>query len=134
MSYYSWLQQVVAPYADPNRIFMDVDNALKQYPTLKPRTDHYTRTLPPHPLLIVLSGTIPVSYAQQVFNIPVELWLPHPYPRAPPISYVTPTSEMVLKPSTHVSNDGMFYSPMLFNYWQSNPNVLFIPLDSFLFS
>ena len=87
---------------------------------------HLARMMPPHQLLIVISGTIPVSYTQQIFNIPVELWIPHMYPRTPPMAYVTPTTGMMLKSGASVSSEGMFYSPLFMSYWQSNPNVLLI--------
>ena len=32
------------------------------------------------------------------YNIPVAIWLPEKYPRQPPIMYVVPTHDMVIKP------------------------------------
>jgi ESCRT-I complex subunit TSG101 len=47
------------------------------------------------------------------YHFPVDLWIPHTYPYEPPIAYVTPTSQMVVRPGRHVSGDGKIYHPYM---------------------
>ncbi|CAM0949542.1 unnamed protein product [Alopecurus aequalis] len=43
-------------------------------------------------------GTIPITHAGAVYNLPAVLWLPEPYPRAPPLVFLSPTRDMLIKP------------------------------------
>ncbi len=44
---------------------------------------------------------------------PVSLWVPHEYPTAVPIAFVTPTKNMVVRPGQYVSEEGRVYHPYL---------------------
>jgi ESCRT-I complex subunit TSG101 len=43
----------------------------------------------------------------------MELWIPHTYPYEPPIAYITPTSDMLVRPGRYVSGEGRIYHPYL---------------------
>lgn len=45
-------------------------------------------------------------FRQATYNIPVAIWIPLEYPRLPPLVYVVPTSDMLVKPSKHVDPSG----------------------------
>lgn len=47
------------------------------------------------------------------YRFPVEIWIPHTYPYEAPIAYITPTSEMLVRPGRHVSGEGRVYHPYL---------------------
>lgn len=47
------------------------------------------------------------------YRFPVELWIPHLYPYETPIAYITPTSEMLIRPGKHISGEGRVYHPYL---------------------
>jgi hypothetical protein len=71
-------------------------------------------------LLLLLTGTLPVTFRGATYGFPVAIWVPYAYPREPPIVYVTPSQDMVLRPGQHVSTDGRIYHPYLAQwekYW-----------------
>lgn len=65
---------------------------------------------------------MPVAFRGAAFNIPVAIWIPRAYPREAPLVYVTPTTEMAIRPGQHVSVEGMVYHPYLAN-WSSHWDV-----------
>jgi ESCRT-I complex subunit TSG101 len=120
-------------YHDVNRTYNDVAQALSQYPSLSPRTDVYSTQPSPalalraqlttpataafpngtSALLLHLSGTIPVLFRGATYRFPISLWVPHAYPREPPLVYVTPTETMMVRPGQHVDPQGQVYHPYL---------------------
>jgi hypothetical protein len=64
-------------------------------------------------LLLHLSGTIPVLFRGATYRFPISLWVPHAYPREPPLVYVTPTQTMMVRPGQHVDPQGQVYHPYL---------------------
>lgn len=44
---------------------------------------------------------------------PVSFWVPHEYPRAAPIAFVTPTKNMAVRAGQYVSAEGRVYHPYL---------------------
>lgn len=44
---------------------------------------------------------------------PVAFWVPHEYPRAAPIAFVTPTKSMAVRAGQYVSAEGRVYHPYL---------------------
>ena len=60
------------------------------------------------------------------YNIPVSLWLPERYPNVPPIMYVVPTPDMIIKPRhAFVDASGIVNTPYLRN-WQQPHSTLMI--------
>lgn len=51
---------------------------------------------PPQQLLCLI-GTIPIVYNGSNYNIPLNIWIVDSYPFAPPVIYVTPTSDILSK-------------------------------------
>ncbi|KAH0565059.1 hypothetical protein GP486_001541, partial [Trichoglossum hirsutum] len=64
-------------------------------------------------LLLVLSGTLPVTFRGTTYRFPLSVWVPHAYPREAPIVYVVPTGEIAVRPGQHVGGDGRCYHPYL---------------------
>lgn len=80
-------------------------------------------------LLLHLSGTIPVLFRGATYRFPISIWVPHAYPREPPLVYVTPTETMVVRPGQHVDPQGQVYHPYLVGWstfwdvgWTNVPN------------
>ncbi|KAL6238290.1 UEV domain-containing protein [Aspergillus navahoensis] len=96
-------------YQDPNRTYYDVANALAKFPTLAPETAVYTYENGFSALLLQLSGTLPVTFRGTVYKFPIALWIPNTYPREPPIVYVKPTQDMVVRVGQHVTLEGRVY-------------------------
>lgn len=57
-------------------------------------------------LLLCLHGLLPISYRGASYNIPIAVWITKDYPRQPPIAYVVPTSDMLVRKSNHVDVSG----------------------------
>ena len=49
--------------------------------------------------------------------------MPQEYPNAGPIGFVTPTSDMVVRPGQYVSGEGKIYHPYLAN-WRDDVSTL----------
>jgi len=62
-------------------------------------------------------GTIPMYYKGSRYNIPMTFWVVDLYPHHPPVAYVTPTPNMVIKQKhRHVDDTGKCYLPYLANW------------------
>ncbi|KAI0302259.1 UEV domain-containing protein [Russula brevipes] len=102
-----WLRQNVAAYNDGNRVFADVDATLSLYPTLRPKTDVYTYDDGRSQLLLCIHGLLPIDYRQASYHIPISIWLTRQYPREPPLAFVVPTSDMLVRPSRSLDVSGL---------------------------
>uniref|UniRef100_A0A8C1I2W9 Tumor susceptibility 101b n=1 Tax=Cyprinus carpio carpio TaxID=630221 RepID=A0A8C1I2W9_CYPCA len=91
----------------------DITNATSHYKDLKPVMDNYVFNDGSTKELLSLTGTVPVSYRGNVYNIPICLWLLDTYPYNPPICFVKPTSAMMIKTGKHVDANGKIYLPYL---------------------
>lgn len=124
----NWLYSVLtSEYRDVNRAYNDVAQALSAYPSLAPRTDVHTFDNGTSALLVRLSGTVPVVFRGTTYRFPVDLWIPHAYPREPPLAYVVPTDQMLVRPGQHVDPQGRIYHPYLagwVEFW--DVSVLFL--------
>ncbi|OAA79848.1 tumor susceptibility protein [Akanthomyces lecanii RCEF 1005] len=115
----NWLYSVLtSEYQDVNRCYDGIARVLSSYPTLSPRTDVYTSPDGASALLVHLSGTLPVNFRGNTYRFPLSIWIPHRYPREPPIIYVTPTESMVIRPGQHVDQQGQVYHPYLVGWQQ----------------
>ncbi|KAG7286756.1 hypothetical protein NEMBOFW57_009070 [Staphylotrichum longicolle] len=128
----NWLYSVLtSEYHDVNRTYNDVAQALSQYPSLSPRTDVHTFPNGSSALLLHLSGTIPVLFRGATYRFPISLWVPHAYPREPPLVYVTPTDTMVVRPGQHVDPQGQVYHPYLVGwstFWDKSTILDFLAI------
>ncbi|KAF2278863.1 UEV-domain-containing protein [Westerdykella ornata] len=120
----NWLYSVLpSEYTDVNRTYHDVVETLSHYPSLSPRTEVYTYENGASALLLLLSGTLPVTFRGATYGFPVAIWIPHAYPRESPIVYVTPSQDMLVRPGQHVSGEGRIYHPYLAQwgkYWDKS--------------
>uniref|UniRef100_A0A671MEJ8 Tumor susceptibility gene 101 protein-like n=1 Tax=Sinocyclocheilus anshuiensis TaxID=1608454 RepID=A0A671MEJ8_9TELE len=91
----------------------DITNVASHYKDLKPVMDNYVFNDGSTKELLSLTGTVPVSYRGNVYNIPICLWLLDTYPYNPPICFVKPTSAMMIKTGKHVDANGKIYLPYL---------------------
>ena len=101
---------------------------LSSYRNLEPKLDMYTFTHGPkqgvmHELL-TLAGTIPVNYRGNTYNIPIAIYLEKDFPNVPPICYVKPTPDMIIKQSKHVDGSGRIYLPYLSDWCNEISDLL----------
>jgi len=97
---------------------------LHQIHSLRSQIDNYVFNDGKQQKLFKLSGTIPIQYRSNQYNIPVALWLPLNFPTQCPICYVTPVSGMKIKPKhMHVDSQGLIYHPFLHS-WKAGQSTL----------
>lgn len=73
-------------------------------------------------LLLCLHGLLPISFRGASYNIPIAVWLPREYPRNPPIAYVVPTSDMLVRAGPDVDVSGRCSGQYLHN-WERKSEV-----------
>ena len=114
-------------YRDPQRIHRDTETLLNSplgrhlRPTTQPLTTNDGSVTPS---VLMLQGTLPMTYRNVTYNIPIDLYLPPPYPQRPPTVYVRPVSNMAIKENhRHVGMDGRVYMPYL-HEWSARTHDL----------
>lgn len=73
--------------------------------------------------LLCLKGTIPIFYRNNIYNIPISLWILHNHPESAPFCWVNPTKDMTIKVSKHVDSSGRIFLPYL-REWNSKTSDL----------
>ena len=77
--------------------------------------------------LFYLSGVVPITYHGANYNIPVTMYIDPPYPNQPPRVFVTPTSDMVIRPNHQsVDANGRVYLPQLSQWNSASSNIVSI--------
>lgn len=75
--------------------------------------------------LVKAEGTIPIVYQSHKYNIPIRLWLPELYPNQPPLCYVTPTPNMVIKQGHRfVDPSGQVHAPAMLSWLPSQSDLV----------
>ncbi|MGH0145465.1 UNVERIFIED_CONTAM: hypothetical protein FKN15_005417 [Acipenser sinensis] len=121
----SSLKKMLSKYKYRDLTVREITNVISQYKDLKPVMDAYVFNDGSTKDLMSLTGTVPVSYRGNTYNIPVCLWLLDVYPYNPPICFVKPTSAMMIKTGKHVDANGKIYLPYL-HEWKHKSNVFYL--------
>ncbi|XP_072400083.1 tumor susceptibility gene 101 protein isoform X2 [Diabrotica undecimpunctata] len=111
-------------YHNPDVAYREIINITTQYRGLHPEQSVYTFNDGSRMDLINLSGTIPVRYKGNVYNIPICIWLIDTHPENAPICYVKPTSDMSIKVSMFVDQNGKVYLPYLHDWVPNESDLL----------
>ncbi|XP_078076646.1 ubiquitin-conjugating enzyme E2 variant 3 [Mustelus asterias] len=93
----------------------------QKFPDLKFSMDTYTFSDGSQKDLLSLIGTIPIGYQGYSYNIPVQIWILDSHPFGPPMCFLRPTSNMVIREGKHVDAQGRIYLPYL-QHW-SHPKT-----------
>ncbi|XP_077177692.1 tumor susceptibility gene 101 protein [Paroedura picta] len=109
----SQLKKMLGKYKYRDLTVQETVSVITQYKDLKPVMDGYVFNDGSSRELMSLTGTIPVIYRGNTYNIPICLWLLDTYPFNPPICFVKPTSSMTIKTGKHVDANGKIYLPYL---------------------
>ncbi|WWC58645.1 uncharacterized protein I303_101189 [Kwoniella dejecticola CBS 10117] len=116
-----WLGNVLRPYQAKERIINEVIRILSERRTLSVKTDAFTFDSGQTALLLLLHGTLPITYRGATYHIPMHVWVPHEYPRSPPILFVVPTKEMGIRKSREVDPSGRVNEEAVEYWWKSWP-------------
>ncbi|RXW24155.1 hypothetical protein EST38_g1722 [Candolleomyces aberdarensis] len=118
----AWLRQNVQFYTSRDRVFADIDQALSRFPSLRPKSDVYTFDDGRSQLLLCVHGLLPIVYRSVPYNIPVNVWLTREYPRQPPVAYVVPTNDMLVRPGRFIDPSGRCSHEYL-QHWERKDEV-----------
>ncbi|KAL5731867.1 hypothetical protein ACHQM5_004555 [Ranunculus cassubicifolius] len=103
---------------------------LQSYPSLIPKTATFTHNDGRTVNLLQADGTIPMIYQNVTYNIPIIVWLMESYPRHPPVVYVAPTRDMIIKrPHPYVNPSGLVSIPGLHNWVYPSSNLVDLVRD-----
>ena len=106
-------------YEHRPRVREDVEELLQDVRSLQPVLGTLIGNDGSESRMVLLSGTIPIYFQAQQYNIPIDLFLPESYPRVVPKLYVRPTANMVVHPNhPHVDKEGLVYLPYLADWHQ----------------
>ena len=98
---------------------------VKEFPSLRCSCEPYTHNDGHVARLLTASGTIPIVFQGQKYNIPIAIWLTEGYPYSKPTCYVTPTRNMIIRPGHgHVDGSGLVSSRIL-SEWRAHQSKLF---------
>lgn len=103
------LVRVKASYKDLAK--RDILNAIKQFKELQPSADQYVSPTGAYKEVFTLSGTIPVKYKNNTYNIPIQVYLDEKYPYVAPLCYVRPTPDMSINVNQSVDANGRITVP-----------------------
>jgi hypothetical protein len=70
-------------------------------------------------LLLLLHGTIPITYRGATYHIPIHVWIPLEYPRNPPLAFVVPTKEMGVRKGREVEPGGRVTEEVVNEWWRT---------------
>lgn len=91
----------------------EINLALTHFKNLVPMMDKYVYNDGTTKDLMSLTGTIPVTFRDVAYNIPVCLWIEEKYPQTAPICYVRPTQGMMVLRGKYISSSGEVILPYL---------------------
>lgn len=115
---------LVGVYRDPARILRDASSLQSSHvgSQLHPAAEQLIQNDGQScGLVLMLHGTLPMTYKGVTYHIPLDVYLPPQYPARPPIIYVRPVASMTIKANhKHVGPDGMVYMPYLHDWSADN--------------
>ena len=111
---YAQHQQQIAP---------QLNYLQRHYPSLAPKqTELWSDGR--SQIVVAFGGTLPVPISGKVYNIPVEIYVPHGFPQLPPLAFVRPTREMMIQATDAVrGEDGQVFLPYL-HTWSPQTHTL----------
>lgn len=77
-------------------------------------------------LLLCIHGLLPIAFRQASYNIPIAIWITKEYPRQPPIAYVVPTNDMLVRAGKYVDVSGRCHIEYI-QHWEKKSEVCVLP-------
>jgi len=108
------------PYAEDVKLTVrqQLLDLVLEFPSLDIRAARYTYNDGHEMNLLKISGTVPMFYRGQKYNLPVAVWLPEYFPRSAPICYLNPTADMMIKPNhRNVNPSGLVVNEPYLQQW-----------------
>lgn len=111
-------------YRHRNRVAAELCTVVQKYRSLTVKQEVFVFSDGRPMELVNLSGTIPVSYRNATYHIPVCIWLMDTHPENAPVCFVKPTPKMKINISHHVDHAGKIYAPYLHDWSASNSDLM----------
>ncbi|XP_038053847.1 tumor susceptibility gene 101 protein-like [Patiria miniata] len=111
-------------YQKPAETERDVLQVFSNFKDVRPKMDTYTFNDGSRKTLLCVDGTIPVYYKGMSYNIPICIWVMETHPYNPPLCFVKPTKDMLIKPSKYVDSNGKIYLPYLHDWKYPSSDLL----------
>ncbi|KAL4622696.1 ubiquitin-conjugating enzyme E2 variant 3-like [Arapaima gigas] len=124
------IKRILAKYKFRDLAIEELQKLHKKHNAMKPTVDTYTFTDSSQKDLLKIIGTIPVQYQGHSYNLPILMWLLDSFPFTPPICFLRPTSNMVIREGRHVDAKGRIHLLALHNwdYPKSTMNNLLVEM------
>ncbi|XP_022085632.1 tumor susceptibility gene 101 protein-like [Acanthaster planci] len=103
-------------YQRPAETEQDALLVFSTFKDVRPKMDTYVFNDGSQKTLLCIDGTIPVYYKGISYNIPICIWVMDTHPYNPPLCFVKPTKDMLIKPSKYVDANGKIYLPYLYDW------------------
>ncbi|XP_053741053.1 ubiquitin-conjugating enzyme E2 variant 3 [Synchiropus splendidus] len=120
------IQRVLSKYKFHDVAVAELEKLHRIFPEIKPTTGTYTFSDNTQRDLLKLIGNLPVKYEGRTYNLPIQLWLTNSFPFTPPICFLRPTADMVIREGKHVDSSGRIYLPGLHNWDHPKSSVVFL--------
>ncbi|EJU05683.1 UEV-domain-containing protein [Dacryopinax primogenitus] len=102
----NWLRSELVDYSNRDLAFAHIETALNAYHLLKPKRESFIYDDGRSHHLLSLAGLLQISYRGASYNIPIAVWIPFDYPNEPPMAFVVPTKDMVVKAGKDLDPSG----------------------------
>uniref|UniRef100_A0A8C5MGN2 Protein kinase domain-containing protein n=1 Tax=Leptobrachium leishanense TaxID=445787 RepID=A0A8C5MGN2_9ANUR len=96
----------------------------KAFPNFTYSMDAYTFKDGSRKDLLKVTGTIPMKFQGNKYNIPICLWILDSHPFAPPLCFLQPTENMGIRVGKHIDAQGRIYLPYLQNWSHPKSTVV----------
>ncbi|XP_072290751.1 ubiquitin-conjugating enzyme E2 variant 3 [Eucyclogobius newberryi] len=120
------IKRILSKYKFHDVAIEELQKIHRIYPEIKPSPDTYTFSDSSQRDLLKLIGNVPVKYEGRSYNFPVQLWLLDSFPFTPPICFLRPTSNMIIREGKHVDAKGRIHLPGLHNWDYPKSSVVFL--------
>ncbi|XP_061059105.1 ubiquitin-conjugating enzyme E2 variant 3 isoform X3 [Eubalaena glacialis] len=120
------LRRLLGKYKFRDLTMEELKNVNLFFPHFRYSMDTYVFKDSSQKNLLNFTGTIPVMYQGNTYNIPIRLWILDSHPFAPPICFLKPTANMGISVGKHVDAQGRIYLPYLQNW--SHPKSVIVGL------
>ncbi|KAK7891733.1 hypothetical protein WMY93_023696 [Mugilogobius chulae] len=120
------IKRILSKYKFHDVAIEELQKIHRIYPEMQASTGTYTFSDSTQRDLLKLIGNIPVKYEGRTYNFPIQLWLIDSFPFTPPICFLRPTSNMVIREGKHVDAKGRIHLPGLHNWDYPKSSVVIL--------
>ncbi|XP_026062522.1 uncharacterized protein LOC113045951 isoform X3 [Carassius auratus] len=119
-------------YCFPKEVLDEIKDVSADFPHLQLYVDCYLYPNKDKKRLVYLGGTVPVTYEDATYNIPVCIWIHETHPKNPPRCFVCPSPSMIINAkSSSVDANGRVLLHCLSN-WKIGWSNLSIVLEEMI--